>query len=128
VRLLLDTHAFLWAAGDPARLSKRAREAIADPANEVFVSAAVSWEIVIKAARGKITLPMSAATYIHNRLQAFNFTPLPITHEHALALAGLPPIHADPFDRMMIAQAQVEGAAFVTSDAIARRYPCNRLW
>ncbi len=121
--LLLDTHVFLWAASDPQELSPEAREAIEDPENDAYVSAAVAWEIVIKHARGKIALPLPPATFMSSRLRAAGFHEMPITQEHALAVAALPSIHADPFDRIMIAQAQCESVTFVTRDARSLMYP-----
>jgi PIN domain nuclease of toxin-antitoxin system len=122
MRLLLDTHTFLWAAGAPARLSEAAREAIADRANDVYVSVAVAWEIAIKAGRGRLRLPMSPATFVPSRISVMGLTALPITLDHALAVAALPALHADPFDRIMVAQAQVEGLTLVTRDVLTRSY------
>jgi PIN domain nuclease of toxin-antitoxin system len=122
VRLLLDTHAFLWAAAEPERLSSTSRNAIADPDNEIFISAAVSWEITIKHALGKLTLPLEPAIYVPARVTSLGFRTLPITLEHTLAVGGLPTHHNDPFDRVMIAQAQVENLTFVTNDAVTGRY------
>ncbi|MBC5815407.1 MAG: type II toxin-antitoxin system VapC family toxin [Candidatus Eremiobacteraeota bacterium] len=125
--LLLDTHAFLRAAADPSKLSRNARAAIGNPANNVFVSAAVAWEITIKRDLGKIVLPLNPAMYVPTRLSMLGFKPLPITQEHALAVNGLPKLHKDPFDRIMIAQAQVEGCTFVTDDAASLHYPVHIL-
>jgi PIN domain nuclease of toxin-antitoxin system len=127
LRLLLDTHTFLWADGRPNQLSDVARAAIADPANEVFVSAAVAWEIAIKYPSGKLTIPMSPASYVPSRIIALGFETLPITQDHALVTASLPDIHADPFDRIMIAQAQFESLTFVTRDAFSLQYPVQTI-
>jgi PIN domain nuclease of toxin-antitoxin system len=126
-KLLLDTHAFLWAASDPARLSVRARAAIEDPSADVYVSAAVAWEIVIKHGLKKLKLPLDPSTYVTTRVAGLGFNALPIALEHALAVASLPKHHNDPFDRIMIAQAQIEGLTFVTTDAAASRYPVRVL-
>jgi PIN domain nuclease of toxin-antitoxin system len=123
MRLLLDTHVFLWAALTPSRLSVAAREAITDRANEVYISAAVSWEIVIKFPRAKFKIPTNPTTYVPSRVAALGFRPLPITQDHALAVESLPSIHRDPFDRIMIAQAIIEGLTFVTRDARLLTYP-----
>ncbi|GAC1503643.1 MAG: type II toxin-antitoxin system VapC family toxin [Vulcanimicrobiaceae bacterium] len=123
LQLLVDTHVFLWAAADPAKLSRAARTAIADHKNEVFVSAAVGWEVTIKHALGKLVLPMDPAVFVPARIGGLGFKPLPISLEHALAIGGLPAHHTDPFDRMMIAQAQVEGFTFVTADRDSLKYP-----
>ncbi|OJW13057.1 MAG: twitching motility protein PilT [Planctomycetales bacterium 71-10] len=110
--LLLDTHAFLWWLDDPALLSDAAREAIGDGRNTVYVSAAVVWEIVIKKALGKLDAPddLGAA------MAANRFLPLPITVSHALAVAALPNVHRDPFDRLLVAQAVHEGIKLVSRD------------
>jgi PIN domain nuclease of toxin-antitoxin system len=127
VRLLLDTHAFLWAAADPDQLRPNARVAIEDRVNEVFVSAGVAWEITIKAALGKLTVPTDPAVWFSARVRSLGFQALDISAAHALAVGGLPDIHRDPFDRIMIAQAQIEGLTFVTRDPENQKYPINVL-
>lgn len=127
MRLLLDTHAFLWAAGDPEQLAEPARLAIADPENAIYVSAAVAWEITIKVALGKLTVPGDPATWFPARLRSLGFDPLPILPEHALAIGALPAHHRDPFDRVLIAQAQLEGLQLVTRDPEIRKYSVNIL-
>lgn len=127
MRLLLDTHAFIWAAAEPDKLSSAARGAIADRANDVFVSAAAAWEITIEAAIGKISLPADPAVWFPARVASLGFQMLDITAGHALAIAALPGLHQDPFDRMMIAQAQLEGLTFVTRDAQNQKYPVHFL-
>ena len=113
MNLLLDTHAFLWALDDDSRLSPAARTAIIDGRNVVYVSAATAWEIVIKRAIGKLKIPQS--DYLEE-LRLHRFTPLSITAEHALAVEDLPLHHKDPFDRMLIAQAQEERLTLITRD------------
>jgi PIN domain nuclease of toxin-antitoxin system len=127
MRLLLDTHVFLWAAGASSMLSSAAREAIADRANEAFISSAVAWEIAIKCSRGRLQLPMGPAAFVPSRIASLGLTLLPITLEHALAVATLPATHRDPFDRIMIAQAQFENMTFVTRDPAALAYPVHTL-
>lgn len=127
MRLLLDTHAFLWSASEPERLSKAARAAIEDSRNDVFVSAAVALEISIKHALGKLSLPGEPAVYVPARIASLGFKPLAITVEHALAVRALPNHHSDPFDRMMIAQSQVEGLTFVANDDAAQKYAVHTL-
>lgn len=119
MNLLLDTHVFLWAVDDAPQLSTAARAAITDGNNLVFVSAATAWEIAIKKAIGKLSLPQG--NYL-DELQVHRFTPLDITTEHALAVENLPHHHKDPFDRLLIAQAQVEKLVFVTGDARIKQY------
>ncbi len=119
MNLLLDTHVFLWAVDDNPNLSTNAREAIIDGNNIVYVSAATAWEISIKQAIGKLKIPES--DYLEE-LQLHRFTPLSITTKHALAIEKLPPIHKDPFDRMLIAQAQMEKLTLVTRDQRVTEY------
>lgn len=121
MRLLLDTHVLLWAAAGSERLSDDSRELLEDPRNEVRYSAASLWEIAIKSAiRRKdfrVDLPLLQAT-----LPAMGIVELPVSGAHALAVATLPPLHRDPFDRLLIAQGLVEGLTLVTHDAAIRRY------
>jgi len=112
LRLLLDTHVFLWWCADDSRLSEQARTAIADPENEVSLSAASVWEMAIKESLGRLTLP-EPVSRVTVRL---GFRALPITFEHAEAAGRLPSVHRDPFDRMLVAQAWVEGLTLVTHD------------
>lgn len=118
MNLLLDTHVLLWWLDDHPSLSQRCRSAIADGSNLVFVSAAVVWEIRIKQAVGKLKIPTAFRRILVQ--QPFNW--LPITVDHAHALEGLPLHHRDPFDRMLIAQAHIEGFTVVTHDFIFRKY------
>jgi PIN domain nuclease of toxin-antitoxin system len=119
VRLLLDTHAFLWWCGDDPRLGDVERQAIRDGANEAYLSAASVWEMAIKQALGRLQVPepVSAAA------ARLGFEPLPIAFAHAEATALLPPLHRDPFDRLLVAQARTEGLTLVTSDPMIRAYP-----
>lgn len=116
--LSLDTHTLLWWLEDPQLLSKAARKAIADGKNTVYVSAAVAWEIAIKKALGKLDAPDD----LEAAIAANRFLPLPITIPHALAVAALPPIHSDPFDRLLIAQARHEGFKLVSRDSHVPSY------
>ena len=113
LRLLLDTHAFLWCLADPAKLSSSARTAIADPNNDAFVSAVTGWEIAVKRAKGHLTAPDNLAAIVEER----GFTHLPLTFRHAEQAGLLPMHHRDPFDRFLIAQARAEGLVLVTKDA-----------
>ena len=118
MRLLLDTHAFLWCLADAAKLSAPARTAIAGGNNDVFVSAVSGWEIAVKRAKGHLIAPANLAATIEDR----GFAHLPLTFHHAEQAGMLPPHHKDPFDRFLIAQAQAEGLTLVTNDARIARY------
>lgn len=124
MRLLLDTHAAIWLIDDDQRLSGSARDAVTNRANHVLLSATVVWEIAIKRALGKLTV---SDGYVSTML-GYEFVPLAITREHAEAVERLPHHHGDPFDRMLVAQAQVEGATIVSRDPRFRRYDVPVLW
>lgn len=121
MRALLDTQAFLWANQAPQRLGAQL-DLVADPANDVLVSAVVSWELAIKTAIGRLDLPEPVATYVPARLAITGFRSLAIEHAHALAVAGLPLHHRDPFDRLLIAQATVLDLPVITSDPMFDAY------
>lgn len=122
-RILLDTHVLLWwLAGDP-RLGPRATEAIADPRNQVYVSAASTWEISIKIALGKLQAPDDMSSIIEDE----GFLPLPISLYHGDQAGQLPPLHKDPFDRMLVAQAQTEGLIVITHDDAVMQYPVRTM-
>jgi PIN domain nuclease of toxin-antitoxin system len=118
VRLLLDTHALLWWLADDARLGRRARQAIGRPTNLVFVSAATAWEIALKRALGKLVAPGDVGEW----LVAGDLQPLPIQIAEAVASAELPPYHRDPFDRLLVAQAQIGRMTIVTGDEEIAKY------
>jgi len=123
VKLILDTHVILWWQRDDRRLKPAARRAIAD-AEIVWVSSVSAWEVAIKVALGRLRLTEPFGVLI----AADNFTELPLTLAHAEALAGLPPHHADSFDRVLIAQARVQGAALVTHDRALAPYGGAVIW
>ena len=123
MNLLLDTHVLLWWLADDRRLGAEAREAIGDPGHHVFVSAASIWEIVIKQAVGKLSVPADFTS----ALAGEPLLSLPITAAHALAVKALPPIHQDPFDRMLVAQCLVEALTLVTADGRLKQYPVDTL-
>lgn len=112
MNLLLDTHALLWWLSDDPTLSEAARSAVADPENTVYLSAVVVWEMRIKQGIGKLDLPGDFEKVLDGQA----FSKLPVTVEHAHAIARLPEIHRDPFDRMLVAQATVESMTVVTRD------------
>jgi PIN domain nuclease of toxin-antitoxin system len=116
VRLLLDTHAMLWALLRPRELAKNAANALRAAENEVFVSAASAWEVAIKSAAGKLRLPGVPEDWLPGALRVTGFESLDIRIEHALAAGALPDLHRDPFDRLLVAQALAEGLVVVTRD------------
>lgn len=118
MNLLLDTHVVLWWLGDMSDLSVGARAAIAERSNIVHVSAVTAWEIVVKRALGKLDIPEPW----EEALAQEPFSKLPVTWAHALAVGRLADIHRDPFDRLLVAQARVEGLTLVTRDAALARY------
>jgi PIN domain nuclease of toxin-antitoxin system len=128
MRLLLDTHALIWWATADARLSRRARDLIQDPGNEIVVSAISVLEITIKAGRGSLTVGGSARQFVDDEVLASGFHPLPLTFDHAVRVYNLPPIHRDPFDRVLVAQADVEAIPIVTDDQQIRRYSIRVEW
>jgi PIN domain nuclease of toxin-antitoxin system len=121
MKLLLDTHLLLWAAGDPHRLSASALALIEDPANELVFSAASLWEIAIKRRLGRDDFRVDPRL-LRRGLLDNNYAELPVTSEHAIALDSLPPLHKDPFDRILVAQAMVEGIALLTADPVVVQY------
>jgi PIN domain nuclease of toxin-antitoxin system len=128
VRLLLDTHAFLWWIADDERLSSRAAALIADGRNQVFVSAVSAWEIVVKMGLGRVELPEPVDRFVPAQLEANGFSTLPVHLRHALGLAMLPEVHRDAFDRMLVAQAVAEGLTLVSGDRVMRGYPVAVEW
>lgn len=120
--LLLDTHVLLWAAGQPERVPEQARQMIADPANQPWFSAASFWEIAIKRGLGRADLRVDPHL-LRRGLLDHDYRELAVTSQHAMATEHLPPIHKDPFDRLLVAQAETEGALLLTCDAVVARYP-----
>jgi PIN domain nuclease of toxin-antitoxin system len=128
VRLLLDTHALLWWLDGDRRLPARVRALIGEPANEVLVSAASVWEITTKARLGKLPRAMEVAVDVPACIEAQGFVPLPITVHHAQRAGMLAGDHRDPFDRMLIVQAQAEGVPIASNEKIFDDYRVTRLW
>ncbi len=128
MRVLLDTHAFLWWISDSPELSDAAREAIADQRNAPIFSAVSGWEIAIKAGLGRLELPDSPAKFVNEQLSQNGLEVLPIHLRHALGVYGLPDHHRDPFDRLLVAQAVVERLPILTADPEIPRYPVETLW
>ena len=124
--LLLDTQAFLWWVTDDGRLSKRARTAIA--ATPCVVSIASCWEMAIKASIGKLTVPLPVSRFMQEQLEINGFSLLPVALEAAAVVADLPFHHRDPFDRLLVAQAQQHGVAIVSADPVFTKYRVRRIW
>ncbi len=122
MKILLDTHLLLWAAGKPNRLPAAARKLIDSPANELLFSAAVVWEVAIKRALGRSDF-QADPRLLRRGLLDNGYTELPILSDHVVALDSLPPIHKDPFDRLLVAQATVEGITLLTADSVVAGYP-----
>jgi PIN domain nuclease of toxin-antitoxin system len=128
MQVLLDTHSFLWWIEDSPNLSEKARRIIEDGNNQILVSAASAWEIATKSRLGKLRLPANPEAFVSDHLQANAFQPLPITVSHALHTASLPLLHRDPFDRMIIAQGQLERVPILTSDVLIHQYDVTSIW
>ena len=128
MKALLDTHAFLWwICGDPS-ISSTARQFIMDSENEIFLSTATVWEIAIKAHKGRIILPDALDKMVENAQAYYRFSILPVYVSHACQVFGLPDHHNDPFDRLLIAQCQVENMALLSADQNISQYDVRVIW
>jgi PIN domain nuclease of toxin-antitoxin system len=121
MRLLLDTQVVLWAAGDPAKLSGDARQLLEDPGNQLIFSPVSLWEIALKQTLGRHDLRVDLRV-LRRAMLDNGYLELPMTGAHAIAMESLPTLHADPFDRMLVAQATAEGAALLTADPLVAQY------
>jgi PIN domain nuclease of toxin-antitoxin system len=128
MKLLLDTHTFLWLVEGSPNLSAAAQAALASPTNDLYLSVASVWELAIKTSIKKLALSDPLDLFVRKWTAVYRVAPLAIETPHALAVAGLPDHHRDPFDRMLIAQAQVEGMTLVSGDAKFAPYPESILW
>lgn len=128
MKLLLDTNTFIWWVTDDTRLSETARMIISAKDNEVYFSAVSAWEMAIKAGLGKLQLNENLAEFVHEQLARNRFAPLPMSLDHALRVHTLPGYHQDPFDRALVAQAQVEGLTLLSRDTDIRRYTVDVVW
>jgi PIN domain nuclease of toxin-antitoxin system len=122
LRILVDTQCWLWMAASPAKLSRQARSLVESTEHELLFSAASAWEIAIKHALARLSLPEPPVRYVPTRMEILRTVPLPIEHDHVLRVAMLPPHHRDPFDRVLVAQAQTEDLPILTSDRIFEEY------
>jgi PIN domain nuclease of toxin-antitoxin system len=128
MRVLLDTQVWIWMRNAPTRLSARARRLLTNERNELVLSAATPWEIAIKVSVGRLRLPCSVEEFVSTRAAATRVTPLPITQLHAIESARLPPHHRDPFDRVLVAQARLEGIPLMSNDGVFEAYDVKVLW
>jgi PIN domain nuclease of toxin-antitoxin system len=121
VKVILDTHVLLWAAGRPEKLSESARDLLSSPQNSLFFSPANIWEIVIKSELGREDFKVDPRR-LRKMLLLHGYSELPITSDHVLAVQALPPLHKDPFDRILLAQARSEGMQLATVDPVLHQY------
>ncbi len=128
MRFLLDTHIWLWMIAEPQRFSAGTAALLEDQTNQLLLSVASSWEIAIKFSLGKLSLPSSPEKYVSAQIEKTGVTPLSIEHSHALRVATLEPHHRDPFDRLLIAQAELERATMLTADPQFAPYPIQIQW
>ena len=128
MKLLLDTQCWLWMQAAPERFSESARELIDDPDNVLLLSPVSAWEIATKHALGRLALPAPPADYVPSRMKSSGVDALPLQHSHALQVAMLPWHHRDPFDRLLIAQAQVEDIPILSADRDLAAYDVQLLW
>jgi PIN domain nuclease of toxin-antitoxin system len=128
MRLLLDTCTFLWLATDDAQLSARCRELFVDPTNELYLSPVSAWEIAVKNSLGRLPLPAPPSTYIPDARHRNGILTLPLSEEAMLQITKLPSHHRDPFDRMLICQALIEGLVILTPDSLISQYPVRVAW
>ena len=128
MRYLLDTHVFLWWNLGDSQLSDNVTAIISDGNNEIFLSAVSAWEIAIKVAKKRLTIPEEPVRFVPSRMQLHGFQPLPIQIHHATRIYELPIYHTDPFDRLLIAQSQIESMPLISVDADIRRYEVEVIW
>jgi PIN domain nuclease of toxin-antitoxin system len=128
VKYLLDSMVWLWSIGSVEKINKRGHEILGSGVSEIYFSAAAVWELSIKARLGKLALPSSPAKCIPEFMAKQRLLPLPVTHLHAVKVFDLLPHHNDPFDRLIIAQALVEGMVILTSDRTFQKYPVEVVW
>ena len=128
LQVLLDTHAFLWWVSDEQPLPRKAARVVSDEGNSIFVSHATVWEMAIKAALGKLTLPEAAGSFVQKQCKLNRFQPLPISLDAIAMVEILPHHHNDPFDRLLVAQSLEKQIPIVSADAILGKYRVSRIW
>jgi PIN domain nuclease of toxin-antitoxin system len=128
VKFLIDTHCWLWQLSAPERLRPEVLDLLSEPTNEVYLSVASVWELVIKHSLGKLVLPLPPERYVPERMGRLGQLTLPIEQRHVLRVAGLPPHHKDPFDRVLVAQAMADDLTIVTADRAMTMYEARIVW
>lgn len=128
MKILLDTCTFLWIITEAKDLSPTAKEVFKDPTNEVFLSAVSTWEMAVKHMIGKLPLPEAAERFVPNQRKRHSIDPLPLNEEATFHLLKLPPLHRDPFDRMLMSQAIEHEMTLLTPDPLIQQYPVRTLW
>jgi len=128
MKLLLDTHAFIWSFNEPEKLSPKASALLTDGDNDLILSVASVWEMQIKIQSGRLRFTVPLRELVESQRQTNGIQVLPIGLEHVLALDALPALHKDPFDRLLVTQANVEGAFLVSRDPVFSSYPVKLLW
>ena len=128
MKLLLDTCTFLWIVGQPQQLPAVILDLYASPDNEVYLSAASAWEIAVKYARGRLTLAERPERFVPTQRAKHDILSLPLDEESSLHMSRLPPLHRDPFDRILVGQAIVHGMTILTPDALITQYPARTMW
>ena len=128
MKLLLDTHVFIWWDSEPEKLSDRAFELFQAPENQLILSVASLWEIQIKSQLGKIKFNIPLAKLVEGQQNSNGLSLMPVNASHVYALGNLPSIHKDPFDRMIVAQARVESLCLISHDTILKKYPVDIMW
>jgi PIN domain nuclease of toxin-antitoxin system len=125
MKILLDTHIFLWFISGDTQLSTEVRDAIREPDNEIYLSAVSIWEVIVKYQLGKLPLPEHPETYLPKQRDLHQIASLSLDESSVIQLAELPPLHRDPFDRMLICQALQKGLTIATVDSVVRAYPVS---
>jgi PIN domain nuclease of toxin-antitoxin system len=128
VKVLLDTHTFLWWVADDPQISVTAKNIIVNPDNDIYLSVISAWEIIIKVGTGKLSLSEPPEIYIPNPIASNQFEILPVQISHILKINSLPNFHKDPFDRLLIAQSLVEDFSLITIDSAITQYPVKTIW
>ena len=128
MRILVDTHTFIWAVSDPKRLSHKAKVLLEDPDNDAVLSVASIWEMAIKTSLGRLTIASSLADLLRDQISHRQFSVLSISAEHAIGVVSLPMYHTDPFDRLLVSQCKIEQIPLVSRDSELDAYGIERAW